>query len=129
MTRMTVSLLCACIALPACGDNKTVNSNADAGVTHDAPPADADIDAPVGSGSDSGVPGPSPVLAYSFEDVGATVADSSGHAFDGTLTGDPNAIWASGRNGNGLHLANPALGNAATEYVSLPSGVLAGVTD
>ena len=130
MTRKTVTLLCACVALPACGDNKTRNNtNPDAGRTSDAPPADADIDAPVGPGPDAGMPGLSPVLAYAFEDVGATVADSSGHAFDGALTGDPNAIWATGRNGNGLHLQNPALGHAATQFVSLPSGVLAGVTD
>lgn len=136
MTRQTV-MLCACAAVSACGDNTMVHDNAgaDGGAIADAPgdaapPADAKIDAPRGSGSGSGTQGLTPLLDYAFEDIGTTVADSSGHAFDGTLTGDPSSIWiAGGRNGNGLWLQNPGANMATTEYVSLPSGVFAGVTD
>ncbi|HEY1815356.1 MAG TPA: LamG domain-containing protein [Kofleriaceae bacterium] len=139
MTRQTEILLsvCACVLAPACGDNKTnSNSGPDAGMATDGPndsgmrPTDAKIDAPEGSGSGSGMPALMPILDYSFEDVGSTVADSSGNAFDGTLTGDPGSIWTNGgRNGNGLWLQNPGANMATAEYVSLPSGVFTGVTD
>ncbi len=130
MTRHTVTLLCACAVLPACGDNHPNHNTGPDGGPGDAANADGKIDAPSGPGSDAGTSALAPILDYTFEDVSNTVADSSGHAFDGTLTGDASMVWTSGgRNGDGLWLQNPALGHAATEYVSLPSGVFTGLTD
>ncbi|HEY1547184.1 MAG TPA: LamG domain-containing protein [Kofleriaceae bacterium] len=136
MSRQIVMLFCAFVVAPSCGDN-TSNHNAgpDGGAPADAPSdaatmTDGKIDAPLGSGSGSGSSGLAPILGYAFEDVGSTVADSSGHAFDGTLTGDPSSIWTNGgRNGNGLWLQNPGANMATSEFVSLPSGVFTNVTD
>ena len=121
---ITCGLLLA--ALAGCGDNHTqgtadaarADARAGDGPATDAAPdaadtADAAVDAQV---SDL-------VLHYAFEDQAATVTDSSGRGLDGVLS-DSAAWTAAGRDGRGLALdgATPA-----TQYVSMPDGVLTGV--
>ena len=130
--RQTVISVCACIALCACkGDNQ---HPADAGHQPDAPQqADAapNPDAPP---SDGASPDASPdamqgdqslILHYEFEDTGTTVTDSSAAGKNGTLS-DATAWTADGRIGRGLAMTGD---NPATKYVSLPNGVLTGVSD
>lgn len=65
------------------------------------------------------------ILRYAFEENGTTVSDSSGKGHDGTLS-DPAAWTAEGRIDRGLKLASA---NPATQFVSVPNGVLTGVSD
>ncbi|MCE9578312.1 MAG: LamG domain-containing protein [Deltaproteobacteria bacterium] len=69
--------------------------------------------------------GPDLLLRYDFEGDGVIVTDSSPRALDGRLS-DGNAWTAAGRTGRGIALAG---GVPATQYVSLPTGVLTGVDD
>lgn len=102
------ALACA----PACN---VINSDllgtggGDAGT--DAPAPDASTDQP-----EVGL-----VLHYGFDDTGTTVVDTSGRHLNGTAT-DATAWTANGRIGRALALTG-------TQFVSLPSGVLAGVDD
>jgi hypothetical protein len=66
-------------------------------------------------------------LRYDFEDSTTTVKDSSSRGMDGTLS-DVAAWTANGRNGRGLTLSAPHSA-PATQFVSLPNGVLTGVSD
>ena len=68
---------------------------------------------------------PGLILHYAFEDTGTTVTDTSGAGKNGTLT-DATAWTANGRIGRALQMTGD---NPATKYVSLPDGVLTGVTD
>jgi hypothetical protein len=122
----------ACALLCAChnGDNlhpADAHEQADASHSGDDasnPGEDAAIDTP--AGSDASTPAePGLILHYAFEDSGTTVSDTSGAGMNGTLT-DATAWTANGRVGRALQMAGD---NPATKYVTLPSGVLTGVTD
>src|SRR4051812_29595100 len=115
-------ILAIAVGLCACGDTKHTLT-------------DASVDAPA-SGSDAAAADAPPpdafvntslILRYDFEDsVSATkVADSSGRGKDGTLS-DVAAWTTAGRTNHGIALVG---GRPATRYVSLPSGVLTGVSD
>jgi hypothetical protein len=86
------------------------------GAADSATPADAAPDATVV---------PNLRLYYAFEDEGTVVVDQSGRGLDGVLS-DPTAWTASGRNGRGLSMSGAI---PATQYVSLPNGILTDVDD
>jgi hypothetical protein len=124
MSRVTVMLLSS--VLLACGDNGNTNNPppppVDAANAVDAPAQPLDAPADAAAPNDHGL-----VLDYEFEDSSTTVTDSSIHLKNGTLS-DATAWTASGRTGRGLALSAPN-GIPATQYVSLPDGVLTGVGD
>ncbi len=130
MSHKTAMFVGACALLSAChnGDNLHPDGQpqADAShvdASHDAQPDDAPVDTPAGSDAMPGEPGL--ILHYAFEDTGTTVTDTSGAGKNGTLT-DATAWTANGRIGRALQMTGD---NPATKYVSLPDGVLTGVTD
>ncbi|HVK72768.1 MAG TPA: LamG domain-containing protein [Kofleriaceae bacterium] len=91
---------------------------------------DAATDRPDGADDDGavgidGAPVPNLRLHYTFEGDGTMVADVSGHGFAGMLS-DAAARSDTGRTGRGLTLGG---GAPATQYVTLPSGVLDDVGD
>ena len=110
------------VGLCACGDsNHLVPDSASPGIDaaiDGAPPTDAPPDAFVDT---------SLILRYDFEDTmtATKVADTSGRAKDGTIS-DMAAWSTAGRTNHGIALNG---GRPATQYVSLPSGVLTGVSD
>jgi Concanavalin A-like lectin/glucanases superfamily len=124
----TCSITCGLFlaALAGCGDNHT-KGTADAARADarsgDGPVADAAPDAADNPDAAVDAQVSDLVLHYAFEDQATTVADSSGRGLDGVLS-DATAWTAAGRDGRGLALdgANPA-----TQYVSMPDGVLTGV--
>lgn len=111
------------VGLCACGDSK--HPLTDASVPADAPAqgSDAAVDTvPPDAFVDTTL-----ILHYDFEDsmTATRVADTSGRGKDGTLS--QTAAWSTaGRTQHGIALAG---GRPATQYVSVPSGVLTGVTD
>jgi hypothetical protein len=118
----------ACALLSAChnGDNLQADAHPQADASHqpdDAPNPPQDTAA---TGSDASLPTePGLILHYAFEDSGTTVTDTSGAGMNGTLT-DATAWTAEGRVGRALQMSGDT---PATKYVSLPNGMLAGVTD
>ena len=130
MSRQLVMSACACALVIGCGDNRSNTG------TNLNPPADASatpVDAPnTAPGSDAAVDAAPPkdttlVLDYAFEDSSTVVTDSSAYGKNGTLS-DATAWTANGRIGRGLALSAP-MAAPATQYVSLPDGVLTGVGD
>ena len=121
-TIQNVMLACACAVLTSSckGDDIRPATDAprppDASADPDADPADANPDAPPDIGR---------ILHYEFEDTATVVTDSSPRAKHGTLS-DAAAWTAEGRTGRGLALSGA---NPATQFVTLPDGVLTGVTD
>jgi hypothetical protein len=62
-----------------------------------------------------------PIAYYKLDETsGTTASDSSGNGKNGTITG--TATWAAGKKNNALTL------NGSNTYVSLPSGIVAGLT-
>jgi len=128
MSPKIIALALGLSCLSACGDSAHLIPDA----SRDAPPAKdaAQTDGPM---PDAFVD-LSPILRYDFEESSTVVADTSGRHKDGTLS-DVAAWTANGRNGRGLALANPVPPPPpdpilpATQFVSLPSGVLTGVSD
>jgi hypothetical protein len=110
------------VGLCACGDSNHLVPDAaspgqDAGIDS-MPPADAPPDAFVDT---------TLILRYDFEDsmTATKVADTSGRAKDGMIS-DMAAWSTAGRTNHGIALNG---GRPATQYVSLPSGVLTNVSD
>lgn len=97
------------------GDQPVVDA---AGATDGDDVSDAPID-----GRPDPTPLPNVILNYKFEDQGTLVLDSSGRDLDGELT-TPESWTANGRIGRGLKLGP---GVPASQYVTLPSGVLSGI--
>ncbi|MCE9578310.1 MAG: LamG domain-containing protein [Deltaproteobacteria bacterium] len=123
--KWTMTLLT--VGLAACGDDHagtaTDAARVDALTPADGPVADAapTIDAAPGA-PDAPLPVNGLVLRYDFEDTGTVVTDlATGH--HGTLT-DPAAWSEFGRTGRGLAMSGAT---PATQYVSLPNGILDGV--
>lgn len=130
MSHKTAMFVGACALLSACHNGDNLHPDAQSQADADHPMRDAPQDAPpdTGSnaGSDSGVSSePGLILHYAFEDSGTTVTDTSGAAKNGTLT-DATAWTANGRIGRALQMTGD---NPAIKYVSMPDGVLTGVTD
>jgi hypothetical protein len=129
----------ALAATAACGDNTdggngdpTDAARTDGAVTDGAPATDGTpaVDGPVAIDATPTIDAPidaAPVsdliLRYAFEDTGTTVTDGSGRGMNGTLS-DVAAWNAAGRTGRGLALGG---GNPATQFVTLPNGVLTGI--
>lgn len=68
------------------------------------------------------------VLQYRFDETGGTVAkDSSGHGRNGTYSGSP--AFGTGVKDGALHLAGGASSTSSPQYVTIPNGVLKGVSD
>ena len=130
MSRQLVKFACACVVVLGCGDNGTNTNTNNPPVDAPAPPSDSPTAPPVGSdgGIDAGPPRDTTlILDYAFEDSSTVVTDSSLYGKNGTLS-DATAWTADGRNGRGLALSAPN-SVPATQYVSLPDGVLTGVGD
>jgi len=113
--------------LPACGDNgnhAVSDASGGGGQPDGMSPSDA-------GGSDASSPDAfvdtSLILRYDFEEAATVVKDSSGRGKDGTLS-DVAAWTADGRDGRGVAFSAPG-GGPATQFVSLPSGVLTDVED
>jgi len=68
------------------------------------------------------VPGPLRLWLEFDEIAGATVADSSGNGFDGTVIN--NATFVTGYDGNALNLTA-----SSSQYAALPSGIVSGVSN
>lgn len=119
MKRSTFAFACVWAGLGACGDNG--NKQSPDGAVTPQPDANTQSDAAV---PPDAAAAKGPVLRYDFEGSTTVVADSSGRGLDGTLS-DVTAWTASGRNGRGIALA----GGNNVQFVSLPNGVLTGVSD
>jgi hypothetical protein len=131
MNHKTAMFVGACALLSACHNGDNVHPDGaqpQADASHplgDAPHQDAPQDS-TATGSDGSVSTEAGlILHYAFEDTGTTVTDTSGLGKNGTLT-DATAWTENGRIGRALQMTGD---NPATKYVSLPDGVLTGVTD
>ena len=120
-----IAALVALLASAGCNAiNKDLlggTSGSDAGTGTDGamPPADAAPDSPIVPPSNM------LILDYEFEDGSGTTVTDSARGLDATLT-DP-AMWTtSGRNGKGIAMTATS---PATQYVTLPDGILTGVED
>jgi beta-xylosidase len=68
------------------------------------------------------------VLQYTFDETGGTVAkDSSGHGRNGTYSGSPT--FGTGVKDGAVQLAGGASSTSGPQYVTIPNGVLKGVSD
>jgi hypothetical protein len=108
------------VGLCACGDSKHTLTDASVPADAPAPRIDAALDAPPDAFVDVSL-----MLRYDFEDTTTTVTDSSSRGKNGTLS-DLAAWTADGRNNRGLALIG---GNPAPRFVTLPDGILTGVSD
>jgi hypothetical protein len=71
---------------------------------------------------------PGLVLQYTFDEGGGTVArDSSGHGNNGTYVGSPT--FGTGVKNGDLQLAGGTSSTTSPQYVTIPNGVLKGVSD
>jgi hypothetical protein len=121
-TRFTITM--ALLASPACGDDTKLTTPDGASTpTPDAPPANTD--GSVDASPDAPEEQSDLVLHYAFEDDATVVTDSSLHRANGTLS-DASGWTADGRVGRALAMTGA---NPANVYVSLPDGVLTGVSD
>jgi hypothetical protein len=114
-------ILAIAVGLCACGDTK--HTLTDASIDAPVPGVDAvAIDASPDAFVDTSL-----MLRYDFEDTmtATKVTDSSGRGKDGTLS-DVAAWTTAGRTNHGIALVG---GRPATQYVSLPNGILTGVSD
>jgi len=132
MKRRILATACGLAWLCACGDNANhavADAPAGPGRPDAAPPIDArGVDAPAHDAA--GVPDAptvdtSLILRYDFEEASTVVKDSSGRGMDGTLS-DVAAWTAAGRDGRAVAFSAPN-GGPATQFVSIPNGVLTGV--
>ncbi len=90
----------------------------------DGPVSPADADAANDGGVDFGL-----VALYHFDETSGTVAaDSSGNGYAATM--ENGATFVPGIRGNAaaLNVASDAASNSADQYVSLPPGIVAGLT-
>jgi hypothetical protein len=119
------SLFVTIVGLCACGDS--LHPLRDAGpVDSTNPDAQSDGAVPPDAFVDTDT---SLLLRYDFEDpsTATMVRDVSSKGKNGTLS-DVAAWTADGRNGRGIKLVNGATAATTTQYVSIPSQVLAGVS-
>ncbi len=71
---------------------------------------------------------PGLVLQYTFDEGGGTVArDSSGHGHDGSYVNSPT--FGTGVKGGDVELSGGASTSTTAPYVTIPNGVLAGLSD
>lgn len=122
--RFSITMAMALLASPACGDDNKLTAPDGATPRPDAPSTTTD-----GAVEDASPDAPEQqsdlVLHYAFEDNATVVTDSSLRRANGTLS-DASGWTANGRVGRALAMTGA---NPASVYVSLPDGVLTGVSD
>lgn len=115
-------ILAIVVGLCACGNGNHLQPDA----AVDAPPPSPDA-TPVDASPPDAVVDTSLILRYDFEDSASAtkVADTSGRGKDGTLS-DVAAWTTAGRTNHGIALVG---GLPPTRFVTLPDGILTGVSD
>lgn len=142
LTMAALPVLAVMAVLAACSDDEETDlasgdagtdaadaTSSDDGASDSGTPGDdageSDAATEVDAGDDAAGGDPRLVVHYAFEENATTVADTSGQGHDAVLS-DVAAWTASGRVGRGVALATA---NPATQFISLPDGLLAGVDD
>lgn len=110
------------LPLAACS---VISSDLLGGKPTDAPTEQGPMDAGLDGGGGSNFPTQMLIANYEFEDGSGTTAHETARHLDATLS--DGTMWtAMGRNGKGIAMNGS---NPATQFVSLPNGLLTGVDD